>query len=254
MIVRSREGEYEMIDFRERAPTAAFQNMYNNNTDASLYGGLASGIPGELRGLELLHSQYGSLPWRKLVEPSILLARHGFTITQEFVSYMNSTTPSFAFLYEDPAWAIDFAPNGTLVGVGDLMTRQRYADTLETIAMVGPSAFYTGPIANATIAAVQSAGGILTLADLRNYTAIKRVPVSINYRSFKLHSTSAPSSGAVVLGALKTVEGYVMGNPSALNLSTHLLDEALRFGYGEVSTLLLVRVPWGLSKSQRGHS
>jgi len=41
MIVRGRNGSYEQIDFRETAPAAAFQDMYNNNTDASLYGGLA---------------------------------------------------------------------------------------------------------------------------------------------------------------------------------------------------------------------
>ncbi len=41
MLVRSRHGQYEFIDFRETAPAAAFQDMYNNNTAASLYGGLA---------------------------------------------------------------------------------------------------------------------------------------------------------------------------------------------------------------------
>lgn len=41
MLVRSPNGTYEFIDFRETAPAAAFQDMYNNNTDASLYGGLA---------------------------------------------------------------------------------------------------------------------------------------------------------------------------------------------------------------------
>jgi gamma-glutamyltranspeptidase/glutathione hydrolase len=41
MLVRSPNGTDEFIDFRETAPAAAFQDMYNNNTDASLYGGLA---------------------------------------------------------------------------------------------------------------------------------------------------------------------------------------------------------------------
>lgn len=41
MIVRGSDGKYEFIDFRETAPAAAFEDMYKNNTDASLYGGLA---------------------------------------------------------------------------------------------------------------------------------------------------------------------------------------------------------------------
>lgn len=41
MLVRSPNGSFEFIDFRETAPAAAFQDMYKNNTDASIYGGLA---------------------------------------------------------------------------------------------------------------------------------------------------------------------------------------------------------------------
>lgn len=41
MLVRTSNGSYEFIDFRETAPAAAFQDMYKNNTAASLSGGLA---------------------------------------------------------------------------------------------------------------------------------------------------------------------------------------------------------------------
>ncbi len=47
------------IDFRESAPEAAFEDMYKNNAKASVEGGLASGVPGDLRGLEYLHKKYG---------------------------------------------------------------------------------------------------------------------------------------------------------------------------------------------------
>lgn len=41
MLVRAPNGTFEFIDFRETAPAAAFQDMYNNDTNASIYGGLA---------------------------------------------------------------------------------------------------------------------------------------------------------------------------------------------------------------------
>lgn len=41
MLVRGSNGSYEFIDFRETAPAAAFEEMYNNNTNASIFGGLA---------------------------------------------------------------------------------------------------------------------------------------------------------------------------------------------------------------------
>lgn len=59
MLVRDQHGRYESIDYRETAPAAAFQDMYKDNVNASIYGGLAAGIPGELRGLEYLHNKYG---------------------------------------------------------------------------------------------------------------------------------------------------------------------------------------------------
>lgn len=138
MLVRGANGSYEFIDFRETAPAAAFQDMYVNNTNSSLYTGLASGVPGELRGLQRLHEGYGTKPWKDLVMPAVNVARHGFPVTQDLVRYMASGTAGFEnFLVNDPTWAIDFAPNGTLLGLGDTITRRRYADTLETIANHG---------------------------------------------------------------------------------------------------------------------
>ncbi|KAI1271276.1 gamma-glutamyltransferase 1 [Xylaria sp. FL0933] len=238
MLVRSCEGKYEFIDFRETAPAAAFQDMYNNNTALSLYGGLASGVPGELRGLERLHKNYGSLPWKELVMPAVKVARYGFKVTEDLVHYMETTTPSNKFLTDDPTWAIDFAPHGYLVKLGETITRKRYADTLETIANDGPDAFYTGPIAEATIAALTKQNGTMTLEDLKNYTVAIRKPSEITYRGYKLTGTSAPSGGIVTLSTLNIVNGYEdFGDPAAINLTTHRLDEAMRFAYGQRSEL-----------------
>ncbi|CAF9929340.1 MAG: hypothetical protein HETSPECPRED_007348 [Heterodermia speciosa] len=239
MLVRGSNGSYEFIDFRETAPAAAFQDMYNNDTDLSLYGGLASGVPGELRGTEYLHKHYGRLPWSTVLAPAIHLARHGFTVTQDLVNQMNAATKGQVdFLVSDPNWAIDFAPNGTRVSLNDTMTRKRYADTLEAISVHGADAFYTGAIANATIQALQAQNGTMTLDDLRNYTVAIRKPAQITYRDFKLTACSAPSGGEVALSIMKTVEGYEgFGEESMLNLSTHRLDEAMRYAYGERSNL-----------------
>ncbi|KAI0389116.1 gamma-glutamyltransferase 1 [Xylariaceae sp. FL0594] len=238
MLVRGSDGKYEFIDFRETAPAAAFQDMYNNNTAASLYGGLASGIPGELRGLEHLHKNYGSLPWKQLVMPAVNVARYGFKVTEDLVHYMDTVTPNGNFLTENPTWAIDFAPNGSRVKLGETITRKRYADTLEVIANEGPDAFYTGAIAKATIAALTRENGTMTLDDLKNYKVAIRKPAAINYRGYKLTSTSAPSGGIVALSALNTVKGYEgFGDPAAINLTTHRLDEAIRFAYGQRSEL-----------------
>ncbi|POR32038.1 Gamma-glutamyltranspeptidase 1 [Tolypocladium paradoxum] len=237
MVVRASNGTYEFVDFRETAPAAAFEDMYKNNTDASIFGGLASGVPGELRGMEYVHNKYGQLPWADVLAPAIKVARYGFAVTEDLVRYMDSTSPN-QFLTDDPAWAIDFAPRGCRVRLGETMTRKRYADTLEAIANGGADAFYAGAIAKATIAALQARNGTMTLQDLANYTVALRKPAHINYRGYRLTSSSAPSSGVVALSALNTVSGYDgFGDAAQVNMTTHRLDEAVRFAYGQRANL-----------------
>jgi len=115
------------------------------------------------------------------------------------------------------------------------LRRAKYKPSTETISKYGADAFYTGAIANATITALQAHNGTMTLADLKNYSVAIRKPAQITYRDFKLTACSAPSSGEVALSVMKIVEGYQgFGEEAMLNLSTQRLDEAIRFGYGEV--------------------
>ena len=197
-----------------------------------------SGIPGEVRGLEYLHSHYGVLPWADVVMPAVKVARDGFLVSHDLVRFMSFATQDYDFLAKDQNWAIDFAPNGTRLGLGDTIYRKRYADTLEKLALEGAGAFYTGPIADATIRAIQASNGTMTAEDLYDYTVVSRPAIEITYRGFNIHGCGAPASGAVALNVLKTLEGYEdWGKPEMLNLSTHRLDEAMRFGYGKRTEL-----------------
>lgn len=164
--------------------------------------------------------------------PAIKVAREGFVVTQDLVNAIDSVSDD-DFLVSDPSWAQDFAPNGEIVKLGDTMTRKRYADTLETIAHEGPDAFYTGTIADTTIAALTASNGTMTLEDLKNYTVAIREPAVITYRGHKVTSCSAPAGGVVALSALKVMDGYDgFDDPAAVNLTTHRMDESMRWAYG----------------------
>ena len=236
MTVRLANGSYEQIDFRETAPAAAFEDMYTNKTDLSIFGGLASGVPGEVRGLQYLHDNYGALSWAEVMAPAIKVAREGWTVNEDLVKYMKSANASAQipnFLSEVPTWAVDFAPNGTLLQLNDTITRKRYGDTLQKIADDGPDVFYTGVMAEAMIAALQLENGTMTMEDLANYSAIVAPALNITYHDYRIFASDAPSSGTVALSVLKIVEGYTdFFSESGINISTHHLDEAMRFGYG----------------------
>ena len=172
--------------------------------------------------------------------PAVHVARCGWTVNEDLVRYMASAIEFGLenFLVNDPAWAIDFAPNGTLLKLGDTITRRRYADTLQTIAEHGPDVFYSGPIAEATIRTLKSTGGTMTMEDLKNYSVAIREPAMISYRDYKIRSCPAPSSGVVAMSAMKIIEGFpTIGDADAVDISTHRFDEAIRFAYGQRSEL-----------------
>ncbi|KUJ08895.1 gamma-glutamyltranspeptidase [Mollisia scopiformis] len=153
----------------------------------------------------------------------------------EFIDFREmAPAVAFAYMYSPPYGTSAESLSG---GLANTMTRKRYANTLESIAEYGPDAFYKGAIANATITALQKQNGTMALSDLANYTVQIRQVSNITYRGFKIFSGSAPSSGAVVASVLKIVEGYDMSTPSNINLSTHYLDEGMRFAYGQRTLL-----------------
>lgn len=209
--------------------------MYSSlgpNQTASTIGGLAVGVPGEMRAWQKLHSEYGKLPWSDLFQPAINLARNGFNVNVDLAAAIagyNVTTLN-------PLFAESYAPNDTALVEGDTCYRKRYADTLEKIGNSSADTFYRGEIAQGIVDTIAQTGGIMTLQDLANYTAIERTPLNISYRNSRIFSTVAPSSGPVVLGALKIFEGYNGSAPEdspAINLTTHRLIEATQFGYGQ---------------------
>ena len=173
-----------------------------------------------------------------VVQPAIKLARNGFVVSEDFYNAMEITAQYFNdnFFVSDPAWAEDFAPNGTRVSVGSMMTRKRYAHTLEVFAMEGPDALYKGTLANATVQALRERNGTMTVEDLEIYEIVSRKPAKIDYRGYRVYGCGAPSSGIIALSALKTLEGYEDIDTSE-RLSTHRMDEAMRFAYGKRASL-----------------
>lgn len=253
MLLRSPKGQVEFVDFRETAPSASTEDMFVNNVNASLYGGLArygrlvsffhtltstdalhpSGVPGVIRGLEYLHTKHATLPWSVLIQPAIRFARDGFVIGQDLAGHIARTEKSGLFLR--PAWAPDFAPEGTTLRLGDTLRRVRYAETLQSISDYGPDIFYSGHIADTMVSAVAEADGILTLEDLEQYKVAIRKPWSLEYGDYRLHGACAPAGGPVALSILNIFKGFQgVSDPPNLNLTTHRLDEAVRFGYGMV--------------------
>lgn len=72
------------IDFRETSPAASHKDMYIPIPGSSQVGGLAVGVPGELRGLWTAYEQFGSgrISWERLLTPSVKLSQ-GWRVSRE---------------------------------------------------------------------------------------------------------------------------------------------------------------------------
>jgi gamma-glutamyltranspeptidase/glutathione hydrolase len=140
-------------------------------------------VPGMTAGLEAAHHAYGSLPWRKLVEPAIELARGGLDVTE-----------AQAFLHVVLAPVLEDTPAGGLTA-GERLAWSDLADTLEHIARRGAAAIYRGEIARRIAATVPA----IRLADLEHYRVIRRRPVRAPFRGHEFLSNPPPSSGGVLI-------------------------------------------------------
>ncbi|KAF4337883.1 gamma-glutamyltransferase [Fusarium beomiforme] len=232
MIIRDKEGNYEAIDFRESAPAAAFEDMYQGNVNGSIYGGLSVGVPGEVRGFEYAHKKYGKLPWKTVLQGAIKVAQDGFIVNADMAAFIEKTIKDHHnFFVEDPSWAEDFTRNGQLIPQGEKMTRRRYARTLQAIADHGADVFYTGPFAESMVKTIQDTNGTVTLDDYKNYKVISREVLHTEYKGYDVYGIPAPAGGAVSLNILNTMNGYTHQDEDR-NTTLHIYIEAMKFAYG----------------------
>jgi gamma-glutamyltranspeptidase/glutathione hydrolase len=242
LVYDSKAKKTTSFDGREVAPQSATPGMF---LDASgqprahfdpIPGGLSVGIPGVIGMLELAHQKYGKLPWARLFEPAIRIAENGFPIGPKLAR----TIAGAARMKNMPDIArMFFHADGTPMQEGELLKNPELAETFRAIARGGAKAFYTGPIAQAIVDAVQHAPGKnqggMTMADLSGFQARKLDPVCGDYRVYHLCSMGPPSSGGVaivqILGMLQRFPSSDL-KPNSL-LETHLFTQASRLAYAD---------------------
>ncbi|MGB9074327.1 MAG: gamma-glutamyltransferase [Terriglobales bacterium] len=229
LLLRQAGGEVHFIDFREKAPAAATENMYldahgNVIKDLSVIGYKSIGVPGSVAGLVYAEKKYGKLSLEKVIAPAIKLAREGFPLAWEDAEDLKD---------EDLAKFAEskriFQRDGNLYKPGETLKQPELARTLERIAK-NPDDFYHGAMARELAAAVQKGGGLVTTGDLAHYEVKEREAVRGTYRGYDIISAPPPSSGGVaLLEILNLLEGYDLaqfGNRSAEAI--HLTTEAFR--------------------------
>jgi gamma-glutamyltranspeptidase / glutathione hydrolase len=243
-VVRTPEGGFFALDFRETAPAGTWRNTYldaqgASRPQASRFGGLAVATPGTVRGLEALHRKFGRLPWRRLVAPAIALARDGYRTPPGLARELAEDSVR-RVLSRDAEAARLFYPHGKPVAQGTLLVQPDLAATLEAIASRGADGFHRGEIARRIAEFVRATGGVLTEADLAGYAPSWRIPFAFDDGRFRLVTMPSPSSGgfllASILGQLRFARGDISSRDAAETI--HLIAEAERRAYADRNRFL----------------
>ncbi|MDJ0906835.1 MAG: gamma-glutamyltransferase [Woeseiaceae bacterium] len=240
LVYDAESGATTAIDYREMAPLRATRDMFlDENGDAdpelSRNSHLASGVPGTVAGFWMAHRQFGKLPWSRLLEPAIALARDGIVVSRDLAAQLQRrkerncrNAATCGYFYKD---------DGAPFGFGESLVQSDLAKTLQLIADEGPDAFYKGAIAEKIVAEMEAGGGLIDMASLAAYKPVVREAISTNYRGYDVVTMPPPSSGGVhVLQMLNVLSHFPvadMGRGSADKI--HLLAEVMRLAYADRS-------------------
>ena len=227
------------INYREKAPMAAQRDMYldakgevDNQRFNSSY--LSVGVPGTVAGLLYALDKYGTMSVKEVIAPALALATEGFPITYHLAALLIEYKER---LTQTPASNEIFYPNGLVYQAEDTLVQKDLAWSLQQISDSGHQGFYDGMLADRLVEDIQSNGGIITKADLQNYTVSEAPVVSGNYRGYELASMPPPSSGGVhLIQMLNILEDYDLSTTGHNSAETiHLMVEAMRRAYADRS-------------------
>lgn len=179
---------------------AAHRDMYLDDngevkTMDSLFGVRASGVPGSVAGMWAAHKKYGSLPWRRLVQPAIDLAENGFVVHPK----LGKAVEEYQRRVREKGITNNFADYFAQAKSNTLFRQPELARTLTRIRDEGRKGFYAGETARLITQYMQQNNGLITLEDLDKYQAIWRKPVTIDWQDYTLITAPPPSSGGVAV-------------------------------------------------------
>ncbi len=249
------EGEPMAYVYRESAPAAAFPRMFTKDDTQYMYKSIA--VPGTVRGFELAHRRFGTLPWSELLLPAVKLAREGFPIDETLADLLNT------YLAAKPQHAefqrVFGKPGGGLWSPGNRLVQPDLARTLQILAEKGPDAFYRGPIAAAIVAEMTRGEGLITAEDLAHYRAVECKPWTTRYRGkYDVYVPPPPSAGVCLLEELNMLETFDLKkwdrwSPTAL----HVMAETMRRANCDRARYLgdpaFVQIPGKLTMPDYGH-
>jgi gamma-glutamyltranspeptidase / glutathione hydrolase len=208
LVHRARDRTDRLLDFfvalpgrgSDRPPEPHMESIDidfdGSSSQVFLVGPGSCAVPGSVAGLETAHKRYASLPWPRLIEPAIKLARDGVELTPQ-QAYLHAILD--LILRHTPHGRAIYGEQGRITA-GERIVMADLASTLEQLAEGGAGELYGGELGRAIVSHLAEHGGLVTQEDLAGYRVIWRRPIRVPYEGREFVSNPPPSSGGILIG------------------------------------------------------
>jgi gamma-glutamyltranspeptidase/glutathione hydrolase len=199
------DGEVRMLDFfvavpglgadRREVELVRLEVPFGTELVHYAVGIGSCAVPGVLVGLDALWRGYGRLPWPRLVEPALRLAREGVEMLPAHAACLEMLAPVMTMGEGERI----YSPQGRLLATGE---RLGQPGLVRALALVAKEGARSPSLHAALLELMDERGGLVTEEDLRNYAARWERPVSAEYAGVTLRSRNALNSPLPVLERL----------------------------------------------------
>jgi gamma-glutamyltranspeptidase/glutathione hydrolase len=166
-------------------------------------GPASCAVPGVPAGLGALWSAHGRLPWPRLFEPALRLARDGVPMPSAHAACLRMLEPVMTMREGSRI----YAPGGTLLEEGDLLRQPGLVAALESLAAEGAAGAYSGTVGRALLDLTRERGGLLTADDLAAYEPRWSEPAATPWLGRRVLTRGGLSAVSETLARLPVLRG-----------------------------------------------
>ena len=163
-------------------------------------GAASCAVPGLPAALDALSSTLGTLPWRRLLEPAIRLARAGVPLPEMHERSLEMLAGVFTLGRGRDL----FARDGRTLVAGEQLIQPGLVDAMEALADEGAASVYRGSLAEALLSID---GVVIEPADLLDYRARWRDSLLVPWRDYRVATRGGLSGVPDLLPLLPRLAG-----------------------------------------------
>jgi gamma-glutamyltranspeptidase/glutathione hydrolase len=246
MVYLAEEKKVISISGLGRWPKASSLEYFWEEQDGLFVDGIAHCvIPAAPDAWATVLARYGTMSLADVMEAAIGYARDGFPVHDFMAASFKS---GWSAIQKWPGSVAVVAPDGELVGAGDMLVQPDLANTLQSMAdaecadngnresgiQAGRDEFYKGAIAEKFVKFSEENGGFFTLEDFSEFAVKEEPTVVVEFGGYQVHTCDAWCQGPVLAQALSILKNFdlkSMGHNSPKYI--HTVAEALNLAFAD---------------------